>query len=71
VARLSRLTLSDDQKLTFLSALNLVGYSGMCEMTALRDEGNFRGARKLYLVRISHDIRDLQNPEPPDIVHIV
>ena len=68
VARLCRLALSNGQKLTFLSATNLVGYTGISEMTALRDKRNFRGARKLYLVPISRDIENLQNPEPPDIV---
>jgi len=68
VARLCRLALSNGQKLTFLSAPNLEGYAGMCEMTALRDKRNFRTARKLYLVSISRDIESLQNPEAPDIV---
>ena len=31
-------------------------------MTALRDKRNFRGARKLYLVFITHDIRQLAKP---------
>lgn len=71
VARVPVLTLSSGQKLTFLSVTNLVGYTGISEMTALRDKLNFRGARKLCLVPISRDTRDienLQNPEPPDIV---
>src|SRR5215472_15758966 len=65
VARLPFLTLSSGQRLTFLSAPNLVGYAGMCEMTALRDKRNFRGTRKLYLVCISHDIRQLAKPRTP------
>jgi DNA-binding NarL/FixJ family response regulator len=65
MARLPFLTLSSGQRLTFLSAPNLVGYAEMCEMTALRDQRNFRGARKLYLVCISHDIRQLAKPRTP------
>lgn len=68
MTRLGYLALSDGQKLTFLSASNLVSYSVMCEITGLRDKRNFRRTRKLYKVLISSDIKKLQNPEPADIV---
>ena len=68
MARLGYLARSNGQRLTFLSAPNLVGYPGMREMSGFEDKRNFRGTRKLYSTRISSDIINLQNPEPPDIV---